>query len=115
MKKLLFLLLLGTTSCTADAQISNAKTVTAKVAGNCGMCKKTIEQAGNQKDVSQVVWNSETDVATITYDAEKTSPDAVLKKIAAAGYDNEQYTASDKAYSKLHECCQYERMEPAKK
>jgi copper chaperone CopZ len=111
MKNLFFgVLFLFGASCTAGAQIQNAKTVTAKVAGNCGMCQKTIEKAGTQKDVAQVSWDKETDVATITYDEKKTSSDAVLKKIAAAGYDNEQYTASDKAYSKLHECCQYERM-----
>ena len=111
MKNLLFgaLFLFGT-SCTAGAQIPNAKTVTAKVAGNCGMCQKTIEKAGNQKDVALVSWNKDTDMATITYNEKKTTEDAVLKKIAAAGYDNERYRASDKAYAKLHECCQYDRM-----
>ena len=31
----------------ANAQIKNAKTETAKIYGNCGMCKKTIETAAN--------------------------------------------------------------------
>jgi hypothetical protein len=29
--------------------------------------------------------------------------------VAAAGYDTEDYKASDSAYQKLDECCQYER------
>ncbi len=111
MKTLLFsaALFLGL-SVGASAQIQNAKTVTAKVAGNCGMCKKTIEKASNQKDVAMVSWNKDTDIATITFDEKKTTEDALLKKIAATGYDNERYRATDKAYAKLHECCQYDRM-----
>ena len=33
------------TSC--EAQVKNAKTETVKIYGNCGMCEKTIETAGN--------------------------------------------------------------------
>ncbi|WP_035694312.1 heavy-metal-associated domain-containing protein [Flavobacterium soli] len=98
------------TSC--EAQIKNAKTETVKVYGNCGMCKKKIETAANEKGISKADWNVETAMLTITYDTKKTSQDAILKKVADAGYDSDKYTAKDEVYDALHGCCQYER--PAK-
>lgn len=100
-------ILLTFTSC--DAQIKNAKTITTKVWGNCGMCKKTIEKVGNKKKMALVVWDKETKQAIITYDSTKTTLDIVLERIANAGYDNEKFMASDKVYNNLHGCCQYER------
>ncbi len=93
----------------AQAQIKNAKTKTVKVNGNCGMCETTIEKAANKKNISKASWNEETKMATITYDSKKTTLNAVLKNIADAGYDNEQFTAPDDVYNKLHGCCQYDR------
>jgi len=100
------LILLSTLS---FAQIKNAKTETAKVNGNCGMCKRTIEKAGNVKNEAQVVWDADNQRASITYDAEKTTMDTVLKRIAQVGYDNEKYLAPDEVYANLHDCCQYDR------
>jgi hypothetical protein len=48
-------------------------------------------------------------MANIKYDKSKTSEEAILKRIAAAGYDCDAYKASDEAYSGLHDCCQYKR------
>lgn len=93
----------------SHAQIKNAKIDTLKVSGNCEMCKKTIEKAGNKKKVAKVVWNTDTKLATVTYDTKKTNSDAVLKRIALSGYDNEKYFAPDNAYANLHGCCKYER------
>ncbi|MDO4224531.1 MAG: heavy-metal-associated domain-containing protein [Bergeyella zoohelcum] len=91
------------------AQIKNPKTETAKVYGNCGMCKKTIEKAINEKDVVSAEWNKQTKVLSFTYDAKKTNRKKILKKVAEAGYDNEMYIAPTSAYDNLHSCCQYER------
>ena len=91
------------------AQIKNAKTETVKISGNCGMCKTTIEKAGNKKKASKVDWNKDTKVATLTFDSKTTSEDEILKRIALAGYDNKKYLAPDDAYAKLPECCKYER------
>ena len=99
--------LLGITSC--EAQIPNAQKVAVEIYGNCGMCKKTIEKAGYQKNKSMVVWDKETKKATVTFNPQKTTVAKVLKRIANAGYDNEQYYAPDNAYEELHGCCQYER------
>jgi len=94
------------------AQSKNLKSVDIKVYGNCGMCKKTIEKAGNIKGVAKTVWNTETAMATITIDSTKTTIDDILKKIAAVGYVSDKFRAPDDVYSNLHGCCQYDR--PAK-
>ncbi len=95
------------TSC--EAQVNNTKTETVKVYGNCGMCKKTIEKAGNLDDGAKVEWNKDTKMATLTYDSTKTNQGEILQRIANAGYDSEKFTATDKVYNNLPGCCQYER------
>jgi copper chaperone CopZ len=97
----------ATSSCTA--QIKNSKKETVAINGNCGMCKKTIEKAGNEKGVSALVWNEETKEASIEFDSKKTTKDAILKKVAEAGYENESFAANGNAYDNLHGCCQYDR------
>lgn len=99
--------LLSTTVC--QSQINNAKTDTVKVYGNCGMCESTIEKAANKKKISKADWNVDSKMATITYDSKKTNLDAVLKNIALAGYDNQNFLAPDAAYNKLPGCCKYDR------
>lgn len=94
-------------SCTA--QIKNSKTETVKVWGNCEMCKATIEKAANKKGEVKAVWNDETKQATITYNTKTTNLNAVLKRIALAGYDNVSFAAPDAAYNNLPGCCQYDR------
>ncbi len=92
-----------------QAQIKNQQTETAKIYGNCGMCESVIEKAGNVAGVASVDWDKRTKIASISYDSKKTTKDEILKRIAAAGYDNERYTAPDKVYNNLHECCRYDR------
>lgn len=91
------------------AQIKNAKTETVKVYGNCETCKKKIETAANKKHISKAVWSIDNKTAVLTYDSTKTNADAILKQIALAGYDNQNYMAPDNAYSSLDMCCQYDR------
>ncbi len=101
-------LLLSFTAC--NAQIKNAKTESVNIYGNCGMCESAIEKAGNIKNVAQVDWNKDTKMATLTYDQIKTNQDEILKRIALAGYDSDQFLAPDDVYAKLPNCCQYERV-----
>lgn len=107
-KAMIALVLLVATS--IQAQINNAKTETVTIYGNCGMCETKIEKAGNIKKVAQVDWNQETQMATLTYDATKTNPDEILKRIALVGYDSDKFLAPDDVYSKLQGCCQYDRV-----
>jgi len=102
------MLLFSFTSC--NAQMNNAKTVSVRIYGNCEMCEKTIETAGNVKKVAKVEWNKDSKMATITYDSTKTNQDAILKRIALAGYDSDKFLAPDDVYKKLDGCCQYERV-----
>lgn len=101
-------LLVALTSCATP--IKNAKTETYKVAGNCEMCKNTIETAANKKGISSAEWDEDKKVMSLTYDSKQTSATEILKKVAYAGYDNEQFLAPDDAYAKLPGCCQYDRM-----
>ncbi len=99
------LLVLG--SC--NAQIRNAHTVTVRVDGDCPMCEKTIEKAAYVKGEAEADWDVDAKTARITYDSTRTNVDAVLQRIAHAGYDSERYLAPDAAYAGLPGCCQYER------
>ncbi len=112
MKKSLLKIMIAITvllSTTMSAQTKNTKTEEVKVSGNCGMCKKTIEKAGNIKDIATVVWNKETKIATVTYDESKTNKEEIAKRIALAGYDSELAKAKDEDYDNLPGCCQYDR------
>jgi copper chaperone CopZ len=109
-KKIVMAIIVLLSMTMAQAQIKNAKTETVKVYGNCGMCKSKIEKAGNLKKVAKVDWNENTQMATITYDAKKTSTDEILKRIALAGYDSDKFLAPDAVYNNLHGCCQYDRL-----
>ncbi|HTO16122.1 MAG TPA: DUF3347 domain-containing protein [Edaphocola sp.] len=99
--------MLSTIAC--NAQIKNQKTETVHIYGNCGMCKSTIENAGNKKKEAQIEWNKETKMATISYDSLKTNSSEILKRIALSGYDNQLFMAPDDTYANLPGCCQYER------
>lgn len=92
-----------------NAQIKNTKTETVKIFGNCGMCKSTIEKAGNKKKEVQIDWNKETKLATITYDSLKTTKSDILQRVALVGYDNELFISPNDTYSSLPGCCQYDR------
>lgn len=101
-------LLLTFTAC--EAQIKNKETATVKIYGNCDMCEKTIEKAGNITKIAKVDWNTDTKMATLTFDGKKTNEDEILKRIALAGYDSDKFLAPTDVYAKLPECCQYDRV-----
>jgi copper chaperone CopZ len=109
LSKIMMVIAVLLSSINSFAQIKNAKTETVKIYGNCGMCKTTIEKAGNEKKVASVDWNKDTKMATLTYDSDKTNQDEILKRIALAGYDSEKFLAPDDVYAKLPGCCQYSR------
>ena len=87
---------------------AQTKTETIKVAGNCGSCQKHIEKAAKEAGATKAQWDKKKKVLTVTYDASKTSNDAIQKKVAAVGYDTENYPGDINAYNSLEECCQYD-------
>ena len=105
----LLIALISSTLTGCDAKIKNAKTETYKVWGNCGKYKKTIEKAVTQNKDAKGNWDETTKMIVLTYDSTKTNADAILKRIALVGYDNDKFIAPDEAYNKRPQCCQYER------
>ena len=104
--KIIFLFLLLFTS------FLNAQTLTKStflVKGNCGLCKERIETSAKKTGAKTATWDAETQKLEVEFVPEKTSADEILKNIAAIGHDNEKYAATEKIYSKLPECCHYER------
>lgn len=93
----------------AQSSISNARTATLAISGNCGMCKNKIETAANQANVSNLVWDATSKTAKLTYDSKKTTPSQIMRRVAAVGYDNEMFLAKDEVYKNLHGCCLYDR------
>jgi copper chaperone CopZ len=110
LKKIMMVALIMLAITQSNAQIKNAKAEVVKIYGNCGMCESKIEKAGSLKNIAQVDWNKETKMATLSYDANKTNPEEILKRIALAGYDSDTFLAPDKAYSSLDDCCKYDRI-----
>lgn len=89
----------------------NAQTITSvKVSGNCSMCKGHIEKAAKEAGAATASWDKVAKVLKFTFDAAKTSTDKIEEAVAAAGYDTEHKKASTEAYTKLDECCQYDRV-----
>jgi len=106
MKSLLlsFLLLSIASLCFAQT-----KSESFKVAGECGSCKKKIESAAKKAGASYAVWDVDSKELMIKYNSKSTNTAKIEKAIAAVGYDTPDYKASDEAYNKLDDCCQYER------
>jgi copper chaperone CopZ len=80
-----------------------------KVSGNCGMCKNHIEKAAKDAGATNASWDKVSKLLTVSFDASKTNVDKIETAIAGAGYDTEHKEASQEAYKKLDECCQYDR------
>lgn len=90
------------------ARIPNAQTADARISGNAAN-EAAIETAAFVKGEAAADWHADSQRATITFNSARTSLDAVLKRIALAGYDNEHYLAPDAAYAALPEAAHYLR------
>ncbi|CAN5888890.1 hypothetical protein BH11BAC4_BH11BAC4_03060 [soil metagenome] len=111
MKTLSFCAVLLFSMFTYNTSFAQVKNDTIKVWGNCGMCKTNIEKAAKSAGASTANWNEETKALTFSYALDKTSDLKIQQAIARSGYDTEDFTGDNKAYQKLHACCQYERKE----
>lgn len=81
-----------------------------KVNGVCEMCKHRIERAVQSM---QGVWSSGWDINSKTlrvkYDRLKVSPEKIERAAAVAGHDTEKFKASEEVYTRLPDCCHYQR------
>jgi mercuric ion binding protein len=80
------------------------------VSGISNMYERRIENSIKQLPG---VWSSHWDIDShslqVTYDRLKLNPEKIQRRLAAAGYDTENFKAGDDVYSKLPECCHYQR------
>lgn len=100
-----------------SGQIAGAQTSTQDsivVNGNCGMCKKTIEKSAIEAGATTALWDRKAKVLKVEFDATKTNNEKIQKAVAQSGYDTQDFTAPDEAYSNLEPCCHYDR-KPLKK
>jgi copper chaperone CopZ len=88
---------------------ASIKTETFKVSGECVMCKTRIEKTVKAEGATSANWDEKTQMVTVEFDKNKTSVDALSKKLASVGHDTEKYKAPDDVYAKLPGCCHYER------
>ena len=102
---ILFFTILSFQFCSAQT----AKSETIKVNGNCGMCKKHIEKSALEAGATAANWDKKSKFLQISYDPAVTNSAKIQTAVAAAGYDTQDFKASDSAYNKLDECCQYDR------
>ncbi|WP_413533157.1 DUF3347 domain-containing protein [Empedobacter brevis] len=109
MKKYSVLIIGSFFAFSVNAQFKNQETKEFEVKGNCIKAKELIEKVGNQPRISKVNFDNETQMASISYNKDKTNSNEILKKIALAGFDNTVYMAPDEAYAKLGKDCQYSR------
>ncbi len=72
----------------------------------CEMCKDRIEKyMARETGVQSVKVDYKKKTATITYLTDRTNVEQLKTAIANAGYDADNVTADETAYSKLPKCC----------
>ena len=110
MKKITFLSIISLGLFFSNATFSqDSKKEMIKVSGSCGMCKKKIEKAAKSAGANNAVWDVDTHMLDLEYNADKTNATKIQEAIAKVGYDTQDVTADDKAYDELHGCCKYDR------
>ena len=97
----------STTAITTQTNAKGITTTQLKVSGNCGMCKRHIEEACVIKGVKAAEWNAKTGVLNLKFDSKRTDLNKIAAAIAKSGYDSDLAKADEKVYNKLAKCCQY--------
>lgn len=82
------------------------------VRGNCESCQLRIESTAKKAGATAAQWSPLTQKLVLEFDKSKTTSEAILKEIAKVGHDNELFTAEDKVYKNLPDCCLYDRELP---
>ena len=89
-----------------------SETVVIKTAIYCDHCKDCESCGGKiQRDLSfdkgiqEVVLDEKAMTITVKYNASKTNPDEIRKKVASYGYDADEIKADPEAIAKLDDCC----------
>jgi len=107
MSRIILVLSIIFISVSLSAQDKKVTEAEFKVSGICEMCKSRIEKSVKIKEVKFAKWKKNSKMLKLAYFSNSISSDSLLKRVAAAGHDNEKYKAPDSAYDKLHSCCLY--------
>ena len=94
----------------ADQKI-NLTDTTFKVFGACEMCKDRIEDALKLKGISKAIWDVDSKLLSLQFDAKKISLDKIENTIVAVGHDLVNKKAKDYIYQDLPKCCLYRELE----
>ena len=88
---------------------AQTKTVQAsiKVYGNCGMCKKRIETALDNKGIKQATWDTKTKELQVVYNSSRITELEIHQLVASVGHDTDKVKAKDEVYADLPFCCLY--------
>ena len=93
-----------------QAQDKKTETVKIKTSSVCNMCKKTLETGmAYEKGVKNVNLDVPSQMLTVQYRADKTNVESLRQAVNKLGYDADETTADEKAYSKLNECCKKDK------
>ncbi|TLM87336.1 heavy-metal-associated domain-containing protein [Hymenobacter jeollabukensis] len=77
-----------------------------KTSAVCDMCKARLEKSlAYEKGVQSALLDVPSQVLTVTYRADKTTPEALRAAVSATGYDADATAANAKAYDRLPDCC----------
>ncbi|MFY0606989.1 MAG: heavy-metal-associated domain-containing protein [Cyclobacteriaceae bacterium] len=101
---LLFLMLM---LASVQLKAQSTETIQIKTSAICEMCQYTIEKdMAFEKGVKSALLDLETKVLTVEYNAKKTNPETIRKRITMVGYDADSLKRDEKAHAKLAFCCQ---------
>lgn len=93
-------------SVNAFSQEKTTAEIKIKTSAQCEDCQKRIEDRLHfTKGVKSAKLDLTTQVVTIIYDPNKTSPEKLKEAISKTGYDADDLPAEKKAYEKLPKCC----------
>ncbi|WBA42241.1 heavy-metal-associated domain-containing protein [Hymenobacter canadensis] len=94
------------TAAPAKAKGPATEQVQLKTSAVCDMCKTRLEKAmAYEKGVQAAVLDVPSQVLTISYRPDKTTPDALRAAVQKTGYDADSQPAEARAYDRLPDCC----------
>lgn len=107
LKITLFFSVLLAFSSMKSAKFQDNISATIKVSGVCSMCKNRIEEALYVAGIKSAIWDSKTQLLTVTYKSKKINELKIHELVSGVGHDTEKVKAKDETYKNLPDCCLY--------
>ena len=107
---LLTLILFVTVATFGQEKKSKKSKFTTEINGNCDHCKQRIEKTAlSVQGVKSATWDVDSKQLTVIINEEKTDVATIKKAIAKAGHDSDTEKTTAATYNALPKCCQYDR------